>query len=134
MDYILPEGLKKYLDIYHGQFSRKLAEWAIGKMKAKKNVGNPGDLVAVKVVPIEAVMEALKGAGVHVDEECVYTAWYLWHMAIADYPRALDSDARRAWYIDETLNDPDGKQGDVLACFWAKCNNAGVAVLWERMI
>ena len=37
MEYIIPEGLKAYMDAYHGQFSRKLAEWAISKMKTKRN-------------------------------------------------------------------------------------------------
>lgn len=130
MEYIIPEGLKAYMDAYHGQFSRKLAEWAISKMKTKRN----GEMVSIKMIHVDAVMEALKNAGVYVSEESTYTAWYLWHMAIADYPRSLDADNRRAWFVDETLNDPDGKPSNVLACFRAKMDNADCPIMWERMI
>ena len=119
------------MDAYQGQFSRKLAEWAISKMQAKR--GN-GEIANIKMIPVDTVIDALKNAGVHVSEECTYTAWYLWHMAIADYPRTLDSDNRRSWFVDETLNDPDGKASNVLACFRAKMDNGGVAILWERFI
>lgn len=131
MEYIMPEGLRAYMDAYQGQFSRKLAEWAISKMQTKRS---NGEMTNVKIMPVDAVMDALRSAGVHVSEECVYTAWYLWHMAIADYPRTCDEDNRRSWFVDETLNDPDGKPSNVLACFRAKMDNAGCAIMWERMI
>lgn len=130
MEYIMPEGLAAYMDAYHGQFSHKLAEWAISKMQTKRN----GEMLQVRMLPLEAVMDGLKNAGVFVSEECTYTAWYLWHMAVADHQRSLDTDNRRAWWIDEQLNDPDGKPSDVLACFRAKMDNKGLAILWERMI
>ena len=120
-----------YMDAYHGQFSRKLAEFAISKMQARR--GN-GETAGVKAVPVERVMDILKQAGVHVSEECTYTAWYLYHMAIADLPRTCDSDSRRAWFVDETINDPDGKASDTLACFRAKMDNAGTPIMWELMI
>lgn len=131
MEYIIPEGLKQYMDAYHGQFSRKLAEWAISKMQTRRS---NGEMANVKAIPFETVLSALTSAGVHISEECSYTAWYLYHMAIADYPRTLSDDNRRAWFVDETLNDPDGKSSNVLACFRAKMDNAGVAILWERML
>lgn len=127
----MPEGLRAYMDAYQGQFSRKLAEWAISKMQTKR--GN-GEMTSIKAFPLETVLEILKNAGVYVSEERTYTAWYLYHMAVADNQRSLDSDNRRAWYVDEKLNDPDGKASDVLACFRAKCDNHGVAIMWERMI
>jgi hypothetical protein len=130
----MPEGLRAYMDAYQGQFSRKLAEWAISKMERRSPVGDSKEMVTVKMIPLEAVLEALKNAGVHVSEECTYTAWYLWHMAVADYPRTCDNDNRRAWFVDETINDPDGKPSNVLACFRAKMDNAGCAIMWERMI
>lgn len=127
----MPEGLRAYMDAYHGQFSRKLAEWAISKMQAKRV---SGEVTNIKQIPLENVLEVLRNAGVQVSEECTYTAWYLFHMAIADNPRSLDSENRRAWYVDEKLNDPDGKPSDVLACFRAKCDNKGIAIMWELMI
>ena len=68
----MPEGLKAYMDAYHGQFSRKLAEWAISKMQTRRN----GEMTTIKMIPVESVLEALKNAGVQVGEGCVYRAWY----------------------------------------------------------
>ena len=130
MEYIIPEGLRAYQDAYQGQFSKKLAEWAISKMRVKRY----GKEEEIKPVPLDDVINAMKNAGVDIPEECIYTAWYLWHMALADYPRTLDNDNRRAWFVDETLNDPDGKPSNVLACFRAKMDNADIPILWERMI
>lgn len=130
MEYILPDGLKQYMDAYHGQFSRKLAEWAIGKMRVRRFDKEE----EIKMIPLVSVMQALKDAGVNIQEECTYTAWYLYHMAISDYPRTCDTDSKRAWFVDETLNDPDGKPSNVLACLRAKMDNAGVAIMWELMI
>lgn len=130
MEYIMPECLRAYMDAYQGQFSRKLAEWAISKMKMRRYDKSE----EVKVIPLETVEQALKKAGVQVPQECIYTAWYLFHVAIADYQRTCDDDMRRAWFVDETLNDPDGKPSNTLACFRAKMDNAGVPIMWERMI
>lgn len=131
MEYIMPEGLRAYMDAYHGQFSRKLAEFAISRMQVKRS---NGETATIKQVPVEKVLDILKQNGVHVSEECTYTAWYLYHMAIADYQRTCNDDSRRAWFVDETINDPDGKPSNPLACFRAKMDNAGVAIMWELMI
>lgn len=80
------------------------------------------------------VNEILRSNGVNVPDQYIYTAWYLYMMSIADYPKTLINDAQRSAYVEETLLDPDGDPSNVLACFAAKMSNAGVPIMWERFV
>lgn len=121
-----------YEDSYHGQFSRKLAKWAIDKME----VLDPATEELKPLSPRSAddVAEILKANNVEIPRECYYTAWYLFNMALADYPKSLTTDKQRATYVEETICDPDGDSTNVLACFEAKMCNAGCPVFWEMFI
>ena len=121
-----------YMDTYHGLFSRKLAKWAIEGMR----VVDPatGRKKPIMPVPADDVMEVLASSGVKLPDECLYTAWYLYNMAIADYPKTCKTNEHRAMFVEETLCDPDGDPENVLACFEAKMCNAGVPIYWEMFI
>lgn len=121
-----------YEDYNHGHFSRRLADWAISNMQTKDVTS--GKMTAIKPTPLEEVKEALKEAGVKVDEKTVYTAWYLFNMAKADYPKALPTDAARAQFVGETINDPDCCPEAVLECFIAKMCTIGVPIHWEEYL
>ena len=121
-----------YEDEHHGLFSRKLAEWAISKMKKKDPVTK--EMKSVKVPAVEEVEKILSDNKVELPEEFIYTAWYLYGMALADYAKALPTDEKRAEYIDETLCDPDGCPENVLDCFAVKMRNAGIPIYWERVM
>lgn len=121
-----------YQDNYHGQFSKKLATWAVSNMGVKEP--ETGGLRHIRIKPIDEVSNILRACGVNIPNECIYTAYYLYHMAIADYPKSFTTDKQRAVYIEETIGDPDGDKGDVLSCFVAKMCNAGVPIYWELYI
>jgi len=132
MKQYISEGEAIYMDEYHGQFSRKLAKWAIDKMETK-------DAVTGKMKPIaqrsaDDVAEILSANDVKVPDGCYYTAWYLFNMATADYPKTLTTDKQRAYFVEETISDPDGDPSNVLACFVAKMCNAEEPIYWERML
>jgi len=121
-----------YEDMYHGLFSRRLAEWAIGRMEIRDAAtGTMKRIVERRLDDVEKVLETNK---VELPEEFRYTAWYLFNMAAADYPRSLRTDEQRAWFVEETLCDPDGCPENVLDCFAVKMRNAGVPVYWEDMM
>ena len=121
-----------YEDAYHGMFSRKLARWAIDHMET----GEPSKGKTEPITPRSAddVAEILTSNGIELPDKMFYTAWYLFNMAIADYPKTLKTDEQRATFVEETLLDPDGDPTNVLACFEAKMCNAGIPIYWERMI
>ena len=118
-----------YEDNFHGLFSRKLAKWAISCMEMKSPEGtmNP-----IAMRSVDDVLEILSANKVELPDEYIYTAWYLFHMAVADYPKTLKTDDLRAMYVEETLCDPDGDPTNVLACFEAKMCNADIPIYWER--
>lgn len=121
-----------YEDQNHGLFSKRLAEWAIGKMRMQD--ASNGALKKIAARKLDDVKEVLKENKVELPEEFCYTAWYLFNMAIADYPKTLKTDEQRAMFVEETLCDPDGMPENVLDCFVVKMCNAGVPIYWEAYL
>lgn len=122
MKQYVSEDKAVYDDMYHGLFSRRLAEWAIKRMEPRTNRS------------IDEMKEVLKKSNVEIQEEFLYTAWYVFNMAYADYPKTLKTDEQRALFVDETINDPDGTPANVLSCFEAKMCNAEVPIFWEKYL
>lgn len=116
-----------YEDENHGLFSKSLAEWAIGCMRNKNGE-------RIKARTMEEVEELVKSIDAALPTEFMYTAWYLFNMAIADYPKTLQTDEQRTMFVVETLTDPDGMPENVLCCFEAKMQNANKAIQWERFL
>lgn len=128
----ISEERAMYEDLYHGAFSRKLAKWAISNMEVSDPVTKTMKPITERSV--DDVMEILKNNDIKIPERFVYSAWYLYMMSIADYPKTLTTDKQRATFIEETLLDPDGCPENVLDCFVMKMCNAGIPIFWERFI
>jgi hypothetical protein len=128
----ISEGRAIYEDENHGQFSKRLAEWAISKMRTE----DPATGLQKPIIPrkLDDVKEVLKSNKVVLDDEYCYTAWYLFNMAIADYPKTCRTDEQRASFVEETLCDPDGNPANTLDCFATKMCNAGVPIYWEEFL
>jgi len=127
----ISESRAVYEDNYHGQFSKKLAAWAIDNMRMKDATGR---LIPIKPTTPEAVIETLRLHNIRVDERMKYTAWYLFNMARADYQKTLTNDAQRSLFVQETLLDPDCCSEAVLECFTAKMCVMGVPIYWEDFL
>lgn len=121
-----------YEDENHGLFSKRLAEWAISNMKVKDTATK--EIKPIKARSVDDVQNVLEANNVELPDEFIYTAWYLFNMAIADYPKSLKTDEQRAMFVDETICDPDGYPENVLACFEAKMCVAGMPIHWERYL
>lgn len=131
MKHYISEGRAMYEDENHGLFSKRLAEWAISRMETE---GANGVLKPIVARKLDDVKEVLKENKIAYPDVFCYTAWYLFNMAIADYPKSLKTDEQRALFVDETLCDPDGMPENVLDCFVAKMCNAGVPIYWEDFL
>ena len=121
-----------YEDTNHGLFSKQLAEWAINKMRFKDPA--TGELRPIASRSVEDVQSVLEAYNVDMPSEFVYTSWYLFNMALADYPKTLTTDEQRATFVEETICDPDCCPEAVLDCFVAKMCDMGVPIHWERML
>jgi hypothetical protein len=128
----ISESRAIYEDNYHGLFSKKLAEWAISNMQ----VDDPATktMKPLKQHSVDEMKDVLKSNKIDLPDEFCYTAWYLYNMTFADYPKTITTDSQRAYYIEETLLDPDGMPENVLDCFVAKMRNAGKPIYWEDLM
>jgi len=117
-----------YEDYHHGSFSKKLAEWAINNMR----VGD--ELKPLSVHSLESMKNLFKANNVLIPEKHIYSAWYLYNMSYADYPKTLTTDVQRIQFVKETLLDPDCKPEAVLECFVAKMCVMGIPIHWEEYI
>lgn len=132
MRYLMTEEEASYMEMYQGHFSRKLAAWAINNMQAEDPA--TGKVKNIPVVPVDDVMEILKTNDIKIPYESKFDAWYLYMMCLNDYAESLDTDKRRAKYIEETICDIDGEPTNVLACFKAKMCNAGIPIYWQEFV
>jgi hypothetical protein len=132
MKHYISESRAAYEDMYHGLFSRKLAEWAVSCMEIKDTATK--QMKRITPQTIDEVQSILKENDVELPNEFIYTAYYLFNMAKADYPKTLPTDKQRASFVEETICDPDGMPENVLACFVAKMCNADVPIFWERYL
>ncbi len=132
MKHCISEGRAIYEDNYHGLFSKKLAEWAIGNMEMSDPVTKTMKPIVER--KLDDVKEVLEENKVELPNEFIYTAWYLFNMAVADYPKTCKTDEQRAMFVEETLCDPDGMPENVLDCFVTKMCNAGVPIFWDEML
>lgn len=132
MRYLMTEEEAAYYEMYQGHFSRKLAAWAISNMQAEDPA--TGKVKNIPVVPVDDVMEILKTNNIKIPYESKFDAWYLYMMCLNDYAESLDTDKRRAKYIEETICDVDGEPTNVLACFKAKMCNAGIPIYWQEFV
>jgi len=132
MKQYMSEGEAMYMDKNFGLFSKRLAQWAIDNMEIEDPTTKT--MKPLKAKSLEEVQEILKANKVEVQDEFIYTAWYLFNMALADYPKSLKTDEQRAMFVDETICDPDGMPENVLACFVAKMCNAEIPIYWEKYL
>lgn len=128
----ISEGQAIYEDENHGYFSKSLAEWAINRMETEDAA--TGVMKRITPRKFSDVMDVLETNKIQIPHESKYTAWYLFNMAIADYPKTLKSDEQRATFVEETICDPDGCPENVLDCFATKMRNAGEPIFWEMYL
>ena len=128
----MSEGEAIYMDKNFGLFSKRLAEWAISNMEMKD--ANSRGMKKISERSLDEVIEVLKTYNIEMPDEFMYTAWYLFNMAVADYPKTCKTDEQRATFVEETICDPDGSPENVLACFVAKMCEAGIPIHWEKYL
>lgn len=127
MKYLVSEAREAYEDMYHGVFSKKLAEHAIDSMTDKN-----GEKIVKK--SFEDVRKLIRDLGVKIEPKYEYTAWYLFNMATADCPHVIKTDEQKVWFAYDTIYDPDGCPEAVLECYTAKQCAIGEPIFWEDML
>ena len=130
MDYydILPSGMSAYLSNHGHHFSKRMCEWAVGKMR---DMGGS----KVKMRTKEQIDNALRVHGVEIENDHGYDSVFVFHMAISDFlGSSIQDEARVARYVKDLLDDRDGYEGIAFDRFLADCNGKGEPIPWEDVI
>lgn len=113
-----PSGMQEYLEMYGWHFSKKMCEWAVGKMKKKNQ--QTGKEEPVEMKSKEQIEEFLKKYGVKIDNAEGYDLVYRYHVGVADYKgSSVADDAHLALYIKDYFSDADGYMEKNFTRFYA---------------
>lgn len=123
-----PEDMREYLSTYGWHFSKKMAEWAISKMRDRNEE-------KVKPKDKEALHQQLKSAGIDTDKIVGYDAVYVEAMARSDFfGSSITTDAHILKFVGDYLNDKDGYEDIAFNRFYADTIGKGIYIDWEMMI
>ena len=124
--------MREYLEAYGWHFSKKMCEWAVGKMKCKDEAGKTKKLEPMKKDEVE---EMLKKYGVKLERDAGYDCVYAANMGRADYLKSSIPDEQHlALFVKDYIDDPDGYEGMPFTRFLADCVGSGKPVIWEDML
>lgn len=124
----LPSGMSEYLSNYGWHFSKKMATWAISKMKDRN--GSP-----VKMKEKDMLANDMKQHGIDPSEFVGYDPVYVEAMARSDYfGSSINDDSHIYRFVYDYLCDKDGYDGVALSRFYADCIGKGCPIYWEDML
>lgn len=126
------EAREIYEDYHHGTFSEKLAKYAISNMRIMDNATK--QLKKIVSHDIQDMKKSFADNGINIPDKLIYSAWYLYNMTFADYPKTLTTETQRVFFVKETLLDPDCCPEAVLECYVAKMCCMGEPIHWEEFI
>lgn len=124
----MPEAMISYMRHYGPHFSRKLFEFAVGKM-AK------GDGKKITPYNKEQVKAMLDRAGIVLKNDQLYDSAYVANMCKADFlGSSVPDETRLALYVKDVVDDPDGYDGLVFNRWYADMCYCGIPIDWEEML
>ena len=127
-----PAGMREYLETYGWHFSKKMCEWAVGRMKCRDEAGKQKKLDPMKRDDVE---ELLKKYGVKLERDAGYDCVYAANMAKNDfYKSAIQDDAHLALFIKDYIDDVDAYPGMPFTRFYADCIGSGTPINWEDVM
>lgn len=122
-----PAAMVNYLSHYGWHFSKKMCEFAVGKMKKDGKRLSP--------ITKDKLKELLQAYDVTVENDVVYDAIYVVNMAKADfYGSSIPDEKHLAMFVKDYLDDEDGYDGIVFSRFYIDTVKKGLPIDWEEML
>ena len=123
-----PYGMDEYLANYGFNFSKKMCEFAVSRMRDRN--GNK-----IQARTKEEVDAILKNHGITLEHNKGYNAVYVMHMALSDFVgSSIADEAHLAMYVKDVIDDKDQYDGMVFTRFYADCMGSGEPIFWDLMI
>ena len=127
-----PAGFREYLENYGWHFSKKMCEFAVGKMKKKDASGKETPITPYSN---DEVHQLLKQYGVELKNDVGYNACYVANMAKADFlGSSLPNEQYLAKFVKDYLDDIDGAPTRSMDEYYAKTIAEGIPIIWEDMV
>ena len=124
---IMPPEMINYLRYNGPHFSKKLAEFAIGKMRKGGRKLDP--------ITEEQMEKIFKSANITIENDVLYDALYVINMGKADfYESSITTDNYLAKFVKDYLDDEDGYDGIAFNRYLADCARKGVVIKWDKML
>lgn len=123
-----PSGMAEYLSTYGWHFSKKMCDWATGKMSKGKNI-------PFNQLDKEKVDSILLSNNVKLDKNKGYDYVYIANMCKADfYGSSINDEHKMAMFIKDYIDDYDAYEGMPFTRFYADCIGSGTPIIWEDML
>ena len=122
-----PEDIEEYLSKNGWSFSKKMYEWAVGKMRTS---------TGAKMSPIESssLKEMLKRNNLIIEKDNGYDTCYVFMMLKADYGDIITNESILLKMVKAYIDDADGYDGLPFTRFYADLIGSGSNPPWEELI
>ncbi len=125
--------MEQYLRNYGWHMNKKLAEFAIGRMKKMNPATNR--LEKIEQVTKDKIDEQMKKYGIVLKYNELYDYIYVYHMAMSDfYKSSLPTEEALCKFVLDYVDDPDQSDGFIFNRWYADMSHAGIPVEWDEML
>ena len=122
--------MEDYLSAYGWHFSKKMCEWASGKMYKKLSDGRKE---YIRTYTKEQLENLAQRYGIKVN--ITYDALYIANMCKADFLNSSVIDEQHLlMYVKDVVEDGDAYDGMPFTRFYADCIGSGTPIDWEDML
>lgn len=128
----MPEGIRAYLEKNGWSFSKKMCEFAVGRMKSHGDEKGGGKRT---VLAKEKVDKLLETYGIALKNDNGYDSVYVANMAMADYwGSSIEDEQHLALFVRDYIDDADAYAGLPFTRYFADLIGSGTNVPWEDVL
>jgi len=128
-----PPEMEQYQRHFGWHFNKKLADFAISKMKRLNPATNK--LEHIEKYDKERVDELMKKYGITLKYNELYDYIVVFNMAMADfYKSSLQTEEAVCKFVKDYVDDPDQVDGFIFNRWYADCCHAGIPIEWSDML
>lgn len=127
-----PAGMDNYLSHAGWHFTKKMAEFAISKMKKLNPATNK--LEAIDSYNKDKIDELMKKYGIVLKYNELHDYVYVFNMATADFHKSLPTEEAVCKFVADYIDDPDQTDGFVFNRWYADMAHAGIPIDWAEML
>ncbi len=128
----MPEGIRAYLEKNGWSFSKKMCEFAVGRMKSRGDEKGGGKRT---VLTKEKVDKLLETYGIALKNDNGYDSVYVANMAMADYwGSSIEDEQHLALFVRDYIDDADAYAGLPFTRYFADLIGSGTNVPWEDVL